>query len=631
MNPTDALPFLDWLVVAAVVAGVVGFGVSFRRRAGGNLEAFFISGRSLPWYVAGISLVATGFSSDTPLWVSSLVRRHGVPAAWQYWAPAIGSVLAAVYFGRLWRRMGFVTDIELLETRYGGTTAGVLRGWAGFSGALIVCPLIVSWVIKGMETILREAMGLPEEYRAVTTMVVVVAALVVGVASGLTGIVYSEFVQFFIAIGGSIALAFFSVRAVGGLDELVAALEPAGAGMAPLELGVVPALGSGPGHMPVGTAIGLFGVLWMLTAASGGHGAQKLLATKDPRHATYAQLLHACIYFGLLAWPWILVALCSLVLMPELGTADAAVAYPRMIVQVLPAGLRGLVLAGMLCAFLSTASTLFNWGASYLVNDFYRRFLHPGAEARVYVLVGRLATVLIALGGALISFLAWDIQQLLTTFYVLAAGDAVLRMMRWLWWRLTVQGDLAGMLTGWVLAFLVLFGRVLDVPAREFFGWAEEVRLSSDPALFGARMVIVLTGVTLAAVTVSLLTRPTEAGRLAEFYRRARPLSFGWRVVRKGLGEAGRPGEALGRTLLSWGLGVGAVLGLIVGLGQVLLGSRLLGGGALVLAAMGIVVLVRRIEADFVGVLGEPRGEPVRDARSGGKAREKSGLTARSS
>ena len=598
LNPPHALSFVDWLIFAAVVTVMVGVGVNFNRKAGRTLESFFVSDRMLPWYIAGASMTATSFAADTPLWLSSLVRQHGVAAAWQFWSPFAGAALATVYFGRLWRRMGFVTDIELFEARYSGKMAGVLRGTSGAVGALIYCPLIVSWVFKGMETIAREAMGLPPEYRALTTVIAMSAALVVCVPAGLLGLAYSEFVQFFVAIAGTLVLAVYSVRAVGGLDALVHALSATKAHGIARDLGVLPTLGTGGDSMTPWNAVGLFGILWMITATTTGYHAQRLLATSNQRQASYAQAMFTVVYYGVLAWPWIIVALCSLVLLPDLHTADQAVAYPRMIVQVLPAGLRGLLVASMTCAFLSTVSSIFNWGASYLANDLYKRFVQPAAEPKVQVLVGRLATIFIAAEGAVISLWAEDIQQLLTIFYVLAAGEAVLRMLRWLWWRLTVQGDLAGLLAGWILALLLLFGRVFDAPARSVFGWEADVNLSTAPGLLGARMLFVLLGQTVVVVTVSLLTPPTPRGVLAAFAARALPLRMGWRPVLDTMNPRGECSELLGRTLLSWVIGIGAMLCLLVGLGQLLLGSFASGSGGVMLFAVGAIVSVRRIRAD---------------------------------
>ena len=598
VSTPHSLSLFDWWIVLVLVLGLVAVGTSFTRRAGRNLESFFVSGRLLPWYVAGASMTATSFSADTPLWITSLVRTHGIAAVWQFWAPLFGSVLVAVYFSRLWRRMAFVTDLELLEARYTGGTARILRGWSGATGALLYCPLIVSWVLKGMETVAREAMGLSPADRLGTTFLVMAAGLVVSVAAGLVGLAYAELLQLSLAVVASVVLAAYSVRAVGGLEALGQHLALSAESHVPRSLSLWPTFGEGPGQMTWCNAVGFFGLLWLAVATStGGYHTQRLLATRTQREAGLAQFFFSILYYGALAWPWIVVALCSLVLLPHLGAADASAAYPQMITRVLPEGWRGFVVAALTCAFFSTVSSLFNWGASYVSNDLYRRFLHPGAKPWVYVFVGRVAAVFIALAGASISLVAKDIQQLLTIFYVLATGEAVLRLLRWLWWRLTAAGDMAGLVTGWGVTFLLLFGRVFDAPARQLFGWEPSVALSSDAGLLGARMLLVLVVQTFVVVVVSLLTQPTERAVLTEFVRRARPFRLGWAPIYAHLADEATKPDSGWRVLPSWLLGVAAILFLLCAGREVLLGDAWYAaaylGGFLVSAAIQLYRLRR--------------------------------------
>jgi Na+/proline symporter len=592
------LELLDWLVVIIIITGIASVGLYFSKRGSKNLEAYFISGRSLPWYIAGSSMIATSFAADTPLWVTNLVRQFGVHYVWQFWAPFIGAVLAAVYFARLWRRMGFVTDVQFLETRYKGKVAGALRGWSGGIGALLMCPLIVSWVVKAMETISREAMGLPEEYRIYTTIAVILVALVLCTFSGLFGVVYTDFIQFILATIGTVTLAVLAVRAVGGLDSMVlqlSELEDWGG----RELRVLPSIGSGFGQMSVWNAIGLFGILWIGVGTSGGHQAQRLLASRNTLHASQAQILHAVVYYALMAWPWIIVALCSLLIFPVMDTADQAAAYPRMLVHLLPLGMRGLLIAALIAAFVSTISTLFNWGSSYLVNDIYSRFINPNATQRSYVLIARLATIFIAVAGATISFYATDIQQLLTISYVVGSGTAVLTVLRWLWWRLTVEGDFAGIISGWIIAPLLLFGRVFDEPARWFLNLEDDVRFSSDPTLLGARMLFMVVLLTTIIVVVSLCTKPTDDETLKNFVIKARPFRWCWLPIIRKLDTPYIEYENFPRTLISWLIGIVSVGSLLFGIGELLLGSNAKGMLGLAIALTGIIWSVRRMRFDY--------------------------------
>jgi SSS family solute:Na+ symporter len=593
------LSFLDWVVICVLVSAVLGMGMYFRQQGARNLNTFFISGRTLPWFLAGASLVSIGFSSDTPLWVGSLVRQHGVAAAWQFWAPMIGSMLAAVYFGRLWRRMGFVTDVGLFEARYQGRLAGVLRGVTGGLNALIICPLMVSWVIKGMSTIASETMGLPPESAALATVVVVGAALLVSVASGIIGLAYVAILQVCIGMTGTVILAIFSVQAAGGLEHLTTALGGSATSGTGVNLSVIPAVGSGPSAMSVWNAVGIFLILSFATATSGAHSAQRLLASKDQRHASFAQLFHAVVYFGLVAWPWILVALASLIVLPDLQSDDQGVAFPRMIMHVLPSGLRGLVVAAMICAFLSTVSALFNWGASYLTNDIFKRFIRPRASDFTNVLVARVSTIVIAAIGTGLSLWAEDIQQLLTMYYVLITAEISLRVLRWQWWRLTVEGDLVGTLAGWGVSILTLFTSVLDQPAQIIMGWDSSVRFSTDADLFGARMLFVLVAQLIVVVAVSLSTKPTAMQKLTSFVQCARPIRWGWGKVICEMQIPYGQFDFLGRIAVSWLIGIGSMTLLVFGFGEVLLGGRSQGGVALFAATVGLVITIRRMRLDF--------------------------------
>lgn len=600
MNGTQSLELVDWLIIVVYMGGTAWLGLHFARRAGKDMDSFFVSGRSLPWYLAGVSMIATSFASDTPLWVSSLVRQHGVYYVWQYWAPAIGSALAIVLFARLWRRMGVLTDNEFLELRYSGPMAAALRFWSGFSAAVLFCPLIISWVVKAMEVISREAMGLPPEYRVYTTVAVITVALVSCALSGLWGVVYTDLLQFILSLVGTTTLAAIAVHEVGGLDAMRSRLEALSAWPGS-SLNIAPRIGSGPELMSVWNAIGYFGILWVSVALSGGYQAQRILACRTSRDASFAVLLHTAVYYAVISWPWIIVGLCSLLLLPDLGGASPDVAYPRMMVRLLPVGMRGLLVAAMLAAFMSTISTLFNWGSSYLLNDLYRRFFVRHASERHYVSMGRLATVFIAAAGGVISFYAENIQQLLTVAYVVMTGPAIVGVLRWFWPRLTAAGDLAAMLACWAVAPLLLFPcgfgePIFDAPARRLFGF--DGALSNDPNLLGARMLFVVVVVTVVAGAVSLCTRPADEDRLRAFLLKARPFQLFWGATARRLGVDYPEGERPVRTLVSWLWAAAVVYGLLFGAGKLLLGDRRLGIGCLVLFAVALAITIRRVSQD---------------------------------
>lgn len=590
----------DYAVIVGTLAVLVAIGIHFTRKGSADMDAFFVSGRSLPWYIAGTSMIATNFAADTPLWVTGLVRSHGIHYIWQFWAPLIGSALAVVYFGRKWRRMAFVTDIEFMEARYCGRSAKVLRGWSGAWGALLICPLISAWVIKAMETISREALGLPPSYAVPVTVGVVLITLLMCGFSGLFGVVYTDFIQFLLATFGTLLLAWMAVHEVGGLDALVAKLQNHGDWTGG-DLSIAPQIGNAPGQMSIWNAIGYFGFLWIGVALSGGYQAQRLLASKNAAHASYAQLLHTVAYYSLMAWPWIIVALCSIILLPELGTEDQSAAYPRMIVTILPVGMRGLLVAALLAAFISTISTLFNWGSSYLVNDIYRRFINRHATESNYVTIGRAATVLMAAAGASISLMADNIQTLLTLFYVLSMAGIVPGVLRWLWWRINGRAELVSLISGLLVTALLLGFRVFDAPMAALMGLPEGVLFSSDENLVGARMLFVVAWVGITAVIASFLTQPEDMEHLKKFILRARPFAFGWRPVIAQLDAPYVVEETSPRTIVSWALVTIGVAGLLFGTGQLLLGPRIVGAVMVAVSAVALWISILRIRRDTAG------------------------------
>jgi Na+/proline symporter len=587
---------IDWAVIFLYFAMTLAVGLYFTKRAGKDIDSFFVSDRRLPWFLSGISLIATSFASDTPLWMTDLVRTYGVHYVWQYWAPALGGTLAVVLFARLWRRTGVLTDIELLEVRYSGKWAATLRGWTAFATALFFCPLIIGWVSKAMETITREAMGLPEEYRAWTTALVIGVALVSCMLSGLWGVVYTDLAQFILAFFGTTLLAVISIQQVGGLAEMIERLGGL-EGWGGSDLSLLPRVGTGPGDMSIWNFIGYFGILWVHVAQSGGFQSQRLLACKDTRNASFAMLTLSILYYSVICWPWILVALCSMILLPELGPGvEQATAYPRMIVTLLPAGLRGLLLVALLAAFMSTISTMLNWGASYIVNDLYKRFLVREQTAHHYVTVGRLMTFFMALFGGFISYQGESILQLVFIAFVLWGGFAVIGVMRWYWPRMNALGELAASVGAYTLAALMILGGVFDGLGRSLMGF--EGDLSTDPELLGARMLLMVIVMVALAVGFTYLSPRTSDEKLKEFLVMARPFKFFWKSTLLRLGMDYTEGESPGRTLVSWVLLLVSVYGLLFGIGKFLLGSSLTGVACLVVFAVSLLVSIRRIKQD---------------------------------
>jgi Na+/proline symporter len=460
-----------------------------------------------------------------------------------------------------------------------------------------MCPLTCGWVIKAMETISREALGFPPEMRIYVTIGVVIMAIIVSTFGGLSGVVYADFFQLIFAVFGTVLLAVMAVLAVGGPGAMVEKLHGL-SHWSGNNLDLIPAIGSEPGQLPFWDLV-TFVLLGISIAIGGGYNAQRLLACKDSNHASGAQLLHTVCYYALMPWPWIVVALCSLILIPHIPDAEQGSAYPKMVMMVLPIGMRGILVAALLAAFISTITTLFNWGSSYLMNDVYRRFINKNASDRTYVMMGRVATAIIAAAGAYISLKADSILQLLSLSYVLGAGGIIIAFSQWFWWRLNRYGAMAGFLIGWFVLFGMLVFKIFDAPMAALLNLPEGVVFSTAASLTGARMLFALVTVTASVFIVTMLTPPEPMEGLKKFLLMARPFPMGWKPVIRELGEPYDPVESFGRTMMSWFIGMVMVLSLIYGIGELIIGKTSLGIACLVVSLLTLIWTLVRFKQDY--------------------------------
>jgi Na+/proline symporter len=614
---------MDWIIVACFLGLNIGIGIFFSRKGGKNVDSFFVSGRSLKWYIAGASMVATNFAADTPLWVGSLIRQYGIHAAWQYWTPLIGCAMAVVLFGRMWRRTGVVTDNEVLELRYSGRSAKALRGISAALGAILICPMIIGWVCKAMITIAQEALGISGQTFAIfgmdisaevlVTIAVMTCAIIVSTTGGIMGAVYSDFIQFLLATAGAFMLAFLAVKEVGGLKSMVDQLSSNGDWLGN-SMNVAPqisAYGGEPGTMSIWNVIGFFVLLWWGNALCGGYQAQRVLACKDTKNASNALLMYTLIYFAVLCWPWITVSLTSIIVFPDMGEAGHDAAYPRMLLTILPIGLRGIMIGTLIAAFTSTVQTMFNWGSSYIVNDLYRRFAVKDASDRHYVRVSRVVTVLVATMGGIIAFAADNIQHLLELFYVAGTGGMLVGVIRWFWWRTNATGEIASFAVNWVVAPLMLFWHKLpwvDTPVFDpFMSWLlrlpEDVSFTQDYNLLGARMLFMaLVGVT-TCIIVSLFTKPEDKDRLTEFVKRTRIHRPGWMPIVRRI-EGYKPAQTVPQILFDWILVMATVCALLFSLSY-LVRFRLPQFGILLAVFVGLLLYVLHRTKNELGEEGE--------------------------
>ena len=552
------LTLLDWAVLAAYF--LISFGVAWRLRgrAQASLADFFVSGRGVPWWIAGTSMVATTFAADTPLAVTGITAAHGLAGNWFWWSLLFSGMLTVFYFARLWRRAGVLTDVELTELRYAGRPAAFLRGFrAVYLGVLMNC-LIMGWVNLAMVKVLKVTLGI-EKLEAVLLCLVVTA--VYTTIAGLWGVLITDFLQFLLMISMSIALAVYAVSAVGGLAALkakVAAAEAGGAGEGSL-LAFFPSLDSP--WMPLTVFLVYIGVNWWAgwypgaEPGGGGYVAQRIFCAKDEKHSLWATLWFNVAHYALRPWPWILVALVSVVLYP--GLEDKEAGYVQVMVDHLPASLRGLMLASFLAAYMSTISTHLNWGASYLINDVYRRFLRPEASEGHHLRASQAATLLLMLAAAAVSYSLETVRGAWQLVLMISAGTGSVFILRWWWWRINAWSEIAAMSA----AFLTSLGLNHWQP----FG--------GDEQLVFAKSMLVTTAVSTAGwLAVTFLTPPEPAARLLEFYRRVRPGARGWRPIAAQAADV--PAVSSGwQNLAAWLLGCALVYSLLFATGELLLGT----------------------------------------------------------
>jgi len=544
---------IDWTIIVAffIVSGVIGLLVM--RRAGSSTREFFTAGRRMPWWLLGVSMVATTFSTDTPNLVTDIVRTNGVAGNWAWWPFLLTGMLTVFVYARLWSRSKVLTDMEFYELRYSGKMAAVLRGFRALY-------LGVFFNIVIMATVSLAAIKMGEvmfNLRPIQTILVASIVTVIYCSlGGLQGVLITDMLQFTMAMIGSVAAAYVVLQLpeVGGLSGLLA------------HENVVDRLSLLPSFSDNELLLSVFIIplavqwwsVWYPGSEPGGGGyiAQRMLAAKDEQNAMGAALFFNVAHYALRPWPWIIVALCSLVVFPD--TAALAERFPHISARLvhndlgypamltfLPAGLLGLVAASLIAAYMSTISTHLNWGASYVVNDFYHRFVRRNAEERELVLAGRITTaVLMALAGAL----ALGMRNALDNFEILlqiGAGTGLLFLLRWFWWRINAVSELAAMIVSFIVAlYFRFFHSLTGLPEMAFW-----LQITVGVAI-----------TTVGWLVPTLLTRPTSHERLVSFYRLVRPGGPGWRVV---VERARAEGEDLESGDAAWQVPIGILCMLI--------------------------------------------------------------------
>ncbi|MBZ5720339.1 MAG: Na+:solute symporter [Acidobacteriia bacterium] len=568
---------LDWSAIVGYLAITLVLGLYFRRRSGQSVDDYFVSGRNVSWWLAGTSMVATTFAADTPLVVTGLVYTQGIAGNWLWWSFLLSGMMTVFLFARLWRRSGLLTDVQFAEMRYSGKPAAFLRGFrAVYLGLLMNC-LILGWVTKAMTSIVAVTLGVSDQRALAICVFFLIPFTGLYVAlGGLWGVLWTDLFQFALKMSIVIAVAYYAVAAAGGMSALLhrlaemrAAQPGAGDATAFFPDFSRPFSEEGLWLLPVLTFVVNIGLQWWAfwypgaEPGGGGYIAQRIFSAKDERNGLLSVLWFNVAHYAVRPWPWVLTALAAIVLYPNLQHPETG--YMLVVSQHVPPALRGIVIAGFMAAFMSTIATQLNWGASYLVSDFYRRFIRRDADDKHYVMISRVATVLLVIASALISVLLADIRSGWQVVLEVGAGTGGVYLLRWYWWRINAWSEISAMATALVMTVLLRW----DAP---FSG--------SNPVVFAKTALTTTLVTTLVWVVVTFATGPEPEPILVQFYRSVRPHVGGWKPIARLVPDVA-PTRDLGRNLVSWVLGCAMVYLALFGAGKVLLGGA--GEGLLLL------------------------------------------------
>jgi Na+/proline symporter len=563
---------------------------------------YFLSDRSMPWFIAGTAMVATTFSADTPLAVTEMVAKNGVAGNWLWWSMLASGMLTVFFFARLWRRAAVVTDVELAELRYAGRPAAFLRGFRAAYLGLVINIIIMGWVNLGMAKVLGGMLGVS---KWAALIICLLLTFLYTVMSGYWGVASANGFQYIFEIGGAILLAFVAVDAVGGIDAMKAKLGAAEAAFAPpgtrfgsaeAVLSILPAWDAGIWALPAITFATLLGVSWWASwypgaePGGGGYIAQNMLACRDERHSRAAALYFNVAHYAMRSWPWVVTAVCSLALFggslrDRAGNEDPGLNYVRMMVDYLPSGLRGLMLASFAAAYMSTQATQMNWGSSYLVNDLYRRFVKKDASEKHYVAASRLATALTVVLSLVATMFMSQISKVWEFLLTIGAGTGLVYMLRWYWWRVNAWSEVAAMASALVTSTLLRLAgaRVAGLD-------------TARPEGFALNLVLTTAVTTAVWLAVTFATRPEPAETLDAFYRKVRPAGPGWKRVAARTGIIPPRGE-IARNAVFWVLGIAFVYSIMFATGGLIFGLRqqtLLFGALLVASGVPLFWMLAR-------------------------------------
>jgi Na+/proline symporter len=600
------LTAIDWAIVASYFLLSAAIGFAFTRRGGESLSEYFISGRQVPWWLAGASMVATTFAADTPLVVTGLVSSHGVAGNWLWWNMLMSGMLTVFFFARLWRRANVMTDVEFAEIRYSGKPAAALRVFRSLYLAIPINLIILGWVTRAMIKILTISLGLRDVQvggmtisgQVIAVAICFIITVAYSVAAGMWAVLWTDLVQFVIKMTAVIVLAVFAVKKVGGMGPLKAGLA-SHFGSETAALSVLP-LSWGPGGltayawMPLLSLAVFLGVQWWAAwypgaePGGGGYVAQRIFSSRTERDGVLATLSFQVAHYALRPWPWIITGLATVILYPAgIGpNHDHEAAYVQAFVDLLPTPWRGFMMAGFAAAYMSTVATQLNWGASYLVSDVYRRFLNKSATERHYVAISRWATVLLFLLSTIVTWQLSSVEGAWKFLLALGAGTGLVLILRWYWWRINAWSEISAMIASFVVSAVAMNTIAMRYPAGD---------LRADAAV----MLVTVAISTIVWLSVTFLTKPESDAVLDSFYNRVRPGGPGWANVsdRLGYGREQIPGGSLAWT--NWIAGIVAVYASLFGIGKIIFGEMTPGLVMLAIAAVAFAWIARSFRSEL--------------------------------
>lgn len=546
---------IDYLIILVYFIFIVAVAFYYSKRAGKSTDEFFLSGRNLPWYLAGLSMVATTFAADTPLAVTELVAKNGISGNWVWWNFVFGGLLTVFFFARLWRRAGIMTEAEFAEIRYSGKPAKFLRGFRAVYLGLLMNIIILGWVNKAMMLILQGMFNIPESTVIFYVFGCMLLVAVYSAVSGLWGVVVTDAIQFVLAIGACIILAVLVLQSpdVGGISGLQQKLPSFVFDFFPHVSGDVESV-TGVFALTVSSFLAYIGIQWWASwypgaePGGGGYVAQRMMSAKNEKHSLLAVLFFQIAHYGLRPWPWIIVGLASLVLYPELGQNEKGMGYIYAMRDFLPMGLKGLLVAAFFAAYMSTIATQLNWGTSYLINDFYRRFVQKSKDEKHYVFSSRVTTILLMVVSVVVTLFINRISGAWEFILECGAGLGLVLILRWFWWRINAWSEISAMITPFVM-----------LPIVRYFG-----------INFPDSMFVLVSTTTVVWLIVTFLTKPTDSEVLFSFYRKNHPGGILWKKISDQLPDV-KSDSGFAIMFVNWILGIVLVYSLLFGIGNLIL------------------------------------------------------------